>query len=285
MGTTSVLPRRLHDAFRLAADAGFDGIEIMITSDRDTHDPRVIGALSERYQMPVLSIHAPVLFFSTYVFGRNPRVKLERSLAIASAVGARTVVVHPPYRWQRRTAAGLVETVRELQQRSGITIAVENMFPVTVRGRDTRAYAPDWNPGTLDIAALTLDFSHAALAGVSALELAQHWGDRLRHVHLCDGSTTEPNDKVLDEHLVPGRGAQPVAEVLAMLAQRGFDGAIIAEINSRACGSNDSQRLDWLRETLDFARRHTQLLPRAQDGEPPGAARMPGRASAVEPSL
>ena len=257
MGTTSVLPRRLHDAFRLAADAGFDGVEIMVTSDRDTHDPRVIGALSERFGMPVLSIHAPVLFFSTFVFGRNPRVKLERSLALARDVGATTVVVHPPYRWQRRSAAAFVETVRELQASSGITIAAENMFPLTVRGRDRHPYAPHWDPGVLDISALTLDFSHAALAGVSALDLAQRWGDRLRHVHLCDGSSVEPNTKLFDEHLVPGRGAQPVAEVLALLAASGFDGSIVAEINSRACGTDDERRLAWLRETLAFARQHT----------------------------
>ncbi|OYX55165.1 MAG: hypothetical protein B7Y93_05115 [Micrococcales bacterium 32-70-13] len=259
MGTTSVLPRRLHDAFRLAAEAGFDGVEVMVTSDPDTYDPRVIGALSERFGMPVLSIHAPVLFFSTFVFGRNPRVKLERSLALARDVGAATVVVHPPYRWQRRTAAGFVDTLRELQASSGVTIAAENMFPLTVRGRDRHPYAPHWDPGSLDIAALTLDFSHAALAGVSALDLAQQWGDRLRHVHLCDGSSTEPNARVLDEHLVPGRGAQPVAEVLALLARRGFDGAIIAEINSRACGGDDARRLAWLRETVEFARHHTTL--------------------------
>ena len=35
MGTTSVLPRRLRDAFRLAAEAGFDGIEVMITEKGD----------------------------------------------------------------------------------------------------------------------------------------------------------------------------------------------------------------------------------------------------------
>ncbi|MFN4002615.1 sugar phosphate isomerase/epimerase family protein [Microcella sp.] len=271
MGTTSVLPRRLHDAFRLAAEAGYDGVEIMVTSDRDTYDPRVIGALSERFGMPVLSIHAPVLFFSTFVFGRNPRVKLERSLALAREVGAATVVVHPPYRWQRRTAAGFVGTVRELQAATGVTIAVENMFPLRVRGRDRHPYAPHWNPGSLDVAALTLDFSHAALAGVSALDLAGQWGDRLRHVHLCDGSSTEPSARVLDEHLVPGRGAQPVGEVLALLARRGFDGALIAEINSRACGSDDARRLAWLRESLEFARRHT-ALDRGHDGAVDAAA-------------
>ncbi len=259
MGTTSVLPRRLHDAFRLAAEAGFDGIEIMVTSDRDTYNPDVIRALSERYHLPVLSIHSPVLFFSTFVFGRNPRVKLERSIALAREVGATTVVVHPPYRWQKRTVSEFVDVVRQLHDASDITVAVENMFALTVNGRDRQAFAPDWNPGNLDIDALTLDFSHAALAGVSALELAQQWGARLRHVHVCDGSHTTPNSTVLDEHLVPGRGAQPVAEVLALLARTGFDGALVAEINTRACGRDDDRRREWLRETLEFARAHTTI--------------------------
>jgi len=259
MGTTSVLPRRLHDAFRLAAEAGFDGVEVMVTSDRDTHDPRAIRALSERFGMPVLSIHAPVLVLTAFVYGLDPRVKLERSIQLAKQVGATTVVVHPPFRWQVLAARRFEVSVRELEARHGVTVAVENMFPVTVRGRDREAYAPSWNPGELAVDALTLDFSHAALAGVSALDLAQQWGDRLRHVHLCDGSSTEPNDRVFDEHLLPGRGAQPVAEVLRLLAERAFDGTIVAEINTRSCGSDDDERLELLRETVEFARQNIAL--------------------------
>ncbi len=257
MGTTSVLPRRLRDAFRLAADAGFDGVEIMVTSDPETRDPRVISALSEQYGMPVLSIHAPVLVLTAFVYGLDPHVKLERSIELAQQVGASTVVVHPPFRWQVLAARRFEASVRSLEDRHGVTVAVENMFPVTVRGRDREAYAPSWNPGELAVGALTLDFSHAALAGVSALDLARQWGDRLRHVHLCDGSATEPNDRVFDEHLLPGRGAQPVAEVLRLLADRDFDGAIIAEINTRSCGSDDDERVELLRETVRFARAHT----------------------------
>jgi sugar phosphate isomerase/epimerase len=256
MGTTSVLPRRLRDAFRLAADAGFDGVEVMITREGDTHDPAVLRGLREEYGMPVLSIHAPVLLWSSHVFGRNPLVKLRRSVELAVAVGATTVVVHPPYRWQRRSAALFVETVRLLSEGHGIRIAVENMFPVTRGGLERDPFAPSWNPGRLDVDALTLDFSHAGMSGRSAAELAREWGSRLQHVHLCDASSTEPGGSLLDEHLVPGRGAQPVAEVLRGLADSGFDGHIIAEINSRACGRDDGRRLDWLQETLDFARVH-----------------------------
>ena len=191
MGTTSVLPRRLHDAFRLAAEAGFDGVEIMVTSDPNTRDPRVISALSERYAMPVLSIHAPVLVLTAFVYGLDPHVKLERSIELARQVGATTVVVHPPFRWQVLSARRFEHSVRELESRDSVTVAVENMFPVRVRGRDREAYAPSWNPGELAVDSLTLDFSHAALAGVSALDLAHQWGDRLRQVHLCDGSSVD----------------------------------------------------------------------------------------------
>ena len=259
MGTTSVLPRRLEDAFRLAAEAGFDGIEVMITSDRRTHDVQVLRELSERYGMPVLSIHAPVLLFSSYVFGRNPLVKLRRSVELAVAVGATTVVVHPPYRWQRRSAALFVDTVRQLSAHYGMRIAVENMFPVTRGGREHDPFAPSWNPGNLDVDALTLDFSHAGMSGHSAADLAAQWGDRLQHVHLCDASSTQAGGSLLDEHLVPGRGAQPVADVLRSLDEAGFDGHIIAEINSRACGRDDALRVEWLRETLRFARQYSAV--------------------------
>ncbi len=259
MGTTSVLPRGLEAAFRLAAEAGFDGIEVMITGDPATRDAAMISALSRRFGMPVLSIHAPVLVLTAAVYGLDPRRKLERSVELAQRVGANTVVVHPPFRWQWRTARRFEDHVAHVSATTGATIAVENMFPVTLRGREREAYAPHWNPGELDVEAMTLDFSHAALAGVSALELAERWGDRLRHVHLCDGSRMEPNELVLDEHLVPGRGVQPVAEVLALLAARGWSGAIVAEINSRACRDDDALRLEWLRETVDFARQHTTV--------------------------
>ena len=58
---------------------------------------------------------------------------------------------------------------------------------------------------------------------------------------------------------MPGRGAQPVGEVLRGLASAGFAGHIIAEINTRACGRDDAMRLEWLRETLAFAREHTAV--------------------------
>ena len=56
--------------------------------------------------MPVLSVHAPCLLISQRVWGANPIPKLDRSVRAAEQLGAQTVVVHPPFRWQRRYAEG-----------------------------------------------------------------------------------------------------------------------------------------------------------------------------------
>lgn len=255
MGTTSVLPRRLEPAFRLAREAGFDGVEVMITSDPATQRAGAIAALSARYGMPVLSIHAPVLLFSTLVFGRDPRTKLQRAAALAAELGAATVVAHPPWRWQRRWAARFEEAVSEIAASSGVVVAVENMFPVAAGGRTREAFAPHWDPGELTIDRLVLDVSHATMAGRSALELARGWGERLHHVHLCDAAAPGAG-RLVDAHLVPGRGGQPVAELLRHLALSGFAGDVVAELNTRHCGRDDGARLAELRETVAFAREH-----------------------------
>jgi sugar phosphate isomerase/epimerase len=91
--------------------------------------------------------------------------------------------------------------------------------------------------------------------------MALDLGDRLSHVHLADGT-----DSPRDEHFVPGRGNQPVAQVLTQLAGRGFTGAVIAEISTRRAPDRASRLAD-LAETLEFARRHLGQLP----GQAPSA--------------
>ncbi len=253
MSTSSVYPLSTQTAFRLAKEAGFDGMEIMITVDPATRDATALRALSARYDLPILSVHAPVLVFSQLVWGVDPLRKLTKSAELAVAVGANTVVVHPPFRWEPRYARVFELTIRDLAAKHGVELAVENMFPLRFGGLTVRAQSPSSDPVFIDCDAITLDFSHAALAGRDSLEFAMAMGDRLRHVHLTDGTVTMGEGRLLDdEHLVPGHGTQPVAEVLQYLATRKWKGSLIAEVNTRSCNS-ENERLAMLRETRDFA--------------------------------
>jgi sugar phosphate isomerase/epimerase len=256
MSASCVYPLSVEHGFRLSSEVGFDGVEVMVTNDKTTQSALRLRELSEKYEQPILSIHAPVLLLTHFVWGRDPQVKLEKSAELAAEVGASTVVVHPPFRWQSGYAERFLDIVRQTSDDYGVHIAVENMFPWRIRNTSVAAYAPGPDPRELDCDAVTLDFSHAALSGHNALELMHAYGDRLKHVHLCDGSGPDEEQRVFDEHLLPGQGGQPVAEVLQHLTAIGWKGHVVAEVNTRKAKSEE-ERIALLTQTLEFARLHT----------------------------
>jgi sugar phosphate isomerase/epimerase len=253
VSTSSFFPHSLEDSFRLAREAGADGVEVMITNDPNTYDPRALGFLSKRFNLPILSVHAPVLLLTQGVFGYNPAHKLERSAELAVQLDASTVVVHPPFRWQLAYSHVFARHVGDVAERYGVKIAVENMFGWNFSSLSFEAYAPGWNPGELDVEHLTLDFSHAAMQDVSSQQLAKQWGSRLAHIHLCDGTSPNDNFHLFDEHLIPGEGSQPVSETLEDLGRAGFTGHVIAEVSTRSA-KNERERINVIGKSLDFSR-------------------------------
>jgi sugar phosphate isomerase/epimerase len=255
LSTSCSYPESTTAAFEIASRLGYDGVEVMVWTDPVSQDPDALRRLVDHYGVPVLSIHAPTLLLLQRTWGKDPWAKLERSCELAASLGADTVVVHPPFRWQREYAAGFVAGIEALEDRTGITLAVENMFPWRARGRDLVAYAPGWDPTHVGYRNLTLDYSHAATSGQDCLELTRTFAQRLSHVHLCDGTGSAK-----DEHLVPGDGTQPVAVALQELARNGFTGAVVAEVNTRkARGRGARERA--LARTLDFARVNLARTP------------------------
>ncbi|MEG9249303.1 sugar phosphate isomerase/epimerase [Arthrobacter sp. Soc17.1.1.1] len=249
LSSASVYPLAVHDAFALAQDLGYDGVEVMVTNNSVSQDPDQLAVLSERYGMPIFAIHAPTLLLTQQVWGKA-WTKIELSAAMAAEVGARTVVTHPPFRWQTGYAEEFPEGIARVAAEYGVEIAVENMYPWKVRGREAKAYLPHWNPVPEPYERITWDFSHAAIAGMDSYEEIRALGGRLAHVHLTDGT---PNGK--DEHLLPGQGEQRCAEALGHLAASEWDGVVAVEVSTRRA-RGAGEREEWLAETLRFAREH-----------------------------
>lgn len=255
MSTSCVFPQGVEAAFRVGRQAGYDGIEVMVSGDVLTQNATALLDFSQKYSMPVLAIHAPVLLLTTNVWGRDAAVKLEKSAELAAAVGARSVVVHPPFRWQTEYALNFEKIIRRVGQSTGIEMCVENMFPWSVAGKSMKAYAPSPDPLDLDVDHMTLDFSHASLSGRDSLEFAMAMGPKLRHIHLCDGTKSADQGNMFDEHLVPGRGTQPVAETLKFLGESGWDGQIVAEVVTHKV-RDPKKKMAMLVESVAFAREH-----------------------------
>jgi sugar phosphate isomerase/epimerase len=248
LSTISVYPESTANGFALGSRLGYDAIEVMVGIDPVSQDIAAVKHLSDHHGIPVCAVHAPCLLITQRVWGTEPWGKLERSAEMAHEVGADVVVVHPPFRWQREYARNFVAGVAEIEERTGIAFAVENMYPWRASRREMQAYLPGWNPAEQDYANTTIDLSHSATARSDPVEMARALGGRLRHIHMTDGTGSAK-----DEHLVPGRGNQPVAELLEHLAERDFRGHIVVEINTRRSGSREARELD-LMESLAFVR-------------------------------
>jgi sugar phosphate isomerase/epimerase len=257
LSTSSVFPDRVPDAFEIAARLGYDGVEVMVSTDAVSQDVAALQRLADYHGMPVLALHAPCLLVTQRVWGLEPWGKLVKSKEAAEALGARVVVVHPPFRWQRDYARDFTEGLARMSEESDVVFAVENMYPLRARGAEVAPYAPHWNPLQMDAPHVTLDLSHTAVSGSDAIAMAEKLGDRLIHVHMADGSGLAK-----DEHLVPGRGTQPCAPLLQKLAAEPYAGTVVLEVNTRRAVSRDARLAD-LAEALAFTRRH---LGQPEDG-------------------
>jgi len=251
LSSSSVFPEPTAAAFEMAATVGYDGIEVMVWTDRVSQDAGALKGLAEHYDVPVLSVHAPCLLVTQRVWSPDPWERLHRAAELAESLGAPTVVVHPPFSWQRDYARGFADAVADLAHRhTGIRIAVENMYPVRMGRRQFVPYAPGWDPTETGYDSYTLDLSHCAASRSDAMIMADAMGAGLAHVHLGDGT-----GEGRDEHLVPGRGDQRAGQVLRSLARRRFTGSVALEVATRKAGSRAEREAD-LAESLEFARKH-----------------------------
>jgi sugar phosphate isomerase/epimerase len=259
LSTSSVYPQKTPDAFATAARLGYDGVEVMVYTDPVSQSGDALARLVDYHQLPVLAVHAPGLLLTQLVWGREPWSKLLRAKDLAERLGAKVVVVHPPFVWQRDYTRGFVQGIARMSEETDVIFAVENMFPIRAGASEVSGYSPHWDPTKLDVPNVTLDLSHTAASASDAIVMANDIGARLAHIHLADGKGVS-NGPVPDEHLVPGRGRQPCAELLRGVAATGYRGMVVAEVNTRRVPTRDDRLAD-LAETLTFARRHLDSIP------------------------
>jgi sugar phosphate isomerase/epimerase len=227
--------RPLSWTFRLAAESGYRGVEVMVTKDPESQDPARIRALAEEFGLTVGALHAPCLLLTRKVWGTDPIGKIDRSVEAAADADVPVVVVHPPYRWQRAFRQWLLDDLPSLEERTGVAVAVENMFPVRVAGRHVTFHSNQDLEQLEGLPHLVLDTSHAAVAKHDLREVRRLFGPSLRHVHFSDNA-----GKGWDSHLPPGDGVLDLDAFLEDLVVSGYDGAVSLEVDLRpALGDAD----------------------------------------------
>ncbi len=273
LSTGSLYNYSIDRVFAFAAEAGFDGIEMLIDHRWDTRQADYLRHLMESHSLPIPALHSP---FSRNCsgWGETEYGAIARTAELANELGAQVVVHHLPMRFGyaflqtagrslllpnpfdsgRQYATWLSEGYAALQSSTDVLLCIENLPAARFLGR--RVNPARWNAHsrtTLDditrFPHITLDTTHLGTWGLDPLEAYDRWGQRVKHVHLSnfDGS----------EHRRPEDGSLRLGALLSRMAADGYSYSISLELQPDAleAGAPDSRIVDLLRGSLYFCRK------------------------------
>ena len=273
LSTGSLYNYSIDRVFAFAAEAGFDGIEMLIDHRWDTRQADYLRHLMESHSLPIPALHSP---FSRNCsgWGETEYGAIARTAELANELGAQVVVHHLPMRFGyaflqtagrslllpnpfdsgRQYATWLSEGYAALQSSTDVLLCIENLPAARFLGR--RVNPARWNAHsrtTLDditrFPHITLDTTHLGTWGLDPLEAYDRWGQRVKHVHLSnfDGS----------EHRRPEDGSLRLGALLSRMAADAYSYSISLELQPDAleAGAPDSRIVDLLRGSLYFCRK------------------------------
>jgi sugar phosphate isomerase/epimerase len=145
------------------------------------------------------------------------------------------------------------ESLADFSTRTGVTVAVENMFPIRLPAdREVRFHAGRPLEDMDHVPHLVLDTSHAAVAGLDVREAFAAARDRIRHIHLSNNA-----GKGWDSHLpVDQDGVIPIEAFLGDLAGDGFAGAVSLELDLRPWMKDEAALREVLVRNRELCERH-----------------------------
>lgn len=252
----------IEQSFAAIRAAGGEAVEVMVTQDTGTQSAATLERLAQRYDLPIVAVHAPQLLLTRRVFTTDPLEKIRRTLEITRALDVRTIVLHPPYVWQLRYGLWIVHELQDAIAGSGTAITMENMYPVAFGRRKVGFQRFQGLDNLLRFSHVTLDTSHCAVAGEDLLQSYAALRDRVVHVHLSDN-----RGKGRDSHAPPGEGVLPLAEFMESLDPARV-ASVALEINPGAAAADRGRLEAVIGQSVDFARRH---MPSGADRPGPAA--------------
>lgn len=257
-GSLFTLP--LQRSFELAAEAGFDGVELIINQAfQHVNTAKLVRSLQEITQ--INSIHAPFMPLDGW---GDPMESLRLSIELAAKTGIPLVNFHPPswlglevrfWRW--------LYSIKDFQKEVGldgkVSVTIENMPWVGPFGSN-----PNILYKTQDMIKfiqehnlfLTFDTTHIGSGKANFIDdFYQFYNSgRIRNIHFSDYGYGK-------EHLVPGQGYLPITRFLNHLRHTDYNGTITFEMNPHEFPKNERLILMGLKELLVYARVETGQLP------------------------
>lgn len=246
------------------AEAGFTEIELMVTRDPLTQSASTPLRLAEERGLRIASVHAPFLVITKNVWGLDPIGKIKRGADMCAELGAESMIVHPPYLWEREYAAWCMNEAEAFTEETGVKVLVETMYPKWVAGRRLRAYR--WlEPEDLVASChhVALDTSHVTVARQDLFNAYEVLAPKLHHIHLSDNAGDGR-----DGHLELEQGILPIDRFLDELRRTSYTGAISLELSVRRYVERPKELVEMLRKNRSYVEDRLAGTKRVPKGMP-----------------
>ena len=271
LSTGSLHTYGISRVFELAAEAGFEAIEVLVDHRWDSRQPAYLMRLSRASGLPIVAIHNP---FVPHVPGwpSDPLDRLRRSAALARELQAGIVVTHLPLRLHgikveffglakrpmllplpipvsKDYGRFLLNGLARFEDEERVRIGVENMPAKRVLGRRVDIHSFNTLDVLSSLPGVTLDTTHLGTWDLNPVAVYERLKARVVHVHLSnfDG----------EEHRPPQEGHLPLAEFLQRLKRDGYEGAVSVELNPDVLQPEDEELVRvCLRDAAAFCREH-----------------------------
>jgi len=262
-GTLFTFP--LAQIFEIAAEVGFDGVELIINQDFQKINARkAIDSLKS--VLPVLSLHAPFMPLDGW---GGPIDSLKRCVEIAADCSVPLVNFHPAswmgfeigfWRWMY----GIHDYRREIGTEK-VTVTMENMpwlgkFKINPHILSNTGMMIEFLEGrNLD---LTFDCTHMGSGKANFInDFYQFYNTgRIKNIHFSDYGHGR-------EHLLPGHGVLPLTRFLNHLRNTDYDHTLTLELSPHEFPQDTEIIISSLREILEYLRRETGKEGTAQNPE------------------
>lgn len=256
LSTGSLFTLPLQRVFELAAESGFDGVELIINQDfQRVNSTKLVRSLQQI--ATIHSIHAP--FMELDGWGDSIE-SLRLSVALAAECDIPLVNFHPPswmgfevgfWRW--------LYSINDYQKEIGldgqVTVTLENM-----------PWVGKWkiNPNILSNTQrlvdfirernlfMTFDCTHMGSGKTNFINdfFLCYDSGRIRNIHFSDYG----HDR---EHLLPGHGILPLTRFLNHLRNTEYKSTVTLELDPKEFPHGEAHILDSLKEILGFLRTET----------------------------
>jgi sugar phosphate isomerase/epimerase len=256
LSTGSLFTLPLQRVFELAAESGFDGVELIINQDfQRVNSAKLVRSLQQI--ITIHSIHAPFMELDGW---GSPIDSLRQSIKLAADCDIPLVNFHPPswmgfeigfWRW--------LYSIHDFQQELGlggtVAIAMENM-----------PWIGKWkiNPNILSNTQRLIDFirDHNLYMTFDCTHMGSGKTNFINDFFLCYDSDRILNIHFSDygherEHLLPGHGILPLTRFLNHLRNTEYQNTVTLELDPNEFPKGEHNILASLKEMLAFLRTET----------------------------